>query len=59
MEKQKLIERIYNPLIKIEEINELFNIILKQQEQKKKEIQISIEFYQEEGPIKIKRCLYA
>jgi len=59
MEKQKLIERIYNPSLTSEEINKLFEIILKQQEQKKKEIQISIEFYQEEGPIKIKRCLYA
>ena len=57
MNKKELMKRIYNPLIKIEEINELFNIILSWPEEK--EIQINIEFYQEEGPIKIKRCLYA
>ena len=57
MEKQKLIERIYNPSLTSEENNKLFEIILNWPEEK--EIQINIELYQEEDPIKIKRCLHA
>ena len=57
MNKKELMKRIYNPSLTSEEINKLFEIILNWPEEK--EIQINIELYQEEGPIKIKRCLYA